>query len=91
MKYHNPEIRFQESSTNFFEQMFNPINILNSLFMQPMMPMMMIVPMQMPIPTQMVSVSVIEMSSLRNENNYMSQISRVNNLSNSPFFSISTL
>jgi hypothetical protein len=55
------------------------------------MPMMM-----MPMPMQMITVSVIDMSSLRNQNNQMfmqnnQQISRVNNLANSPFFSISTL
>jgi hypothetical protein len=61
--------------------------------MQPM-PMMM---MQMPMP--MITISVIEMSSFRNQNNQQNQmfmqnnqqISRVNNLANSPFFSLSTL
>jgi len=88
-------MRFQEQETNFFEQLFNPINILNSLFMPMMqpMPMMMMMPMQM---QPMITISVIEMSSLRNQNNQMfmqnnQQISRVNNLANSPFFSLSTL
>jgi hypothetical protein len=63
--------------------------------MQPM-PMMMMMPMQM---QPMITISVIEMSSFRNQYNQQNemfmqnnqQISRVNNLANSPFFSISTL